>query len=101
MRITGLAVIMLALAGCGVVNGGGEKAVLVDQCVKEGNDKKNCDCMAAEAENTLDKDVLAAMALGAQGKDAEADAAMQKLTMEQQFSVVTFAGSVLEKCNLL
>jgi hypothetical protein len=77
-----------------------ERTVLVSQCVKDGNTEEACRCMADQAEATLDKEVLAAMALAAEGKDDEADEAMRKLTMEQQFSVAPFAAAAVEACNL-
>lgn len=77
-----------------------ERAVLVSQCVKDGNTEEACRCMADQAEATLDKEVLAAMALAAEGKDEEADEAMRKLTMEQQFSVAPFAAAAVETCKL-
>lgn len=77
-----------------------ERTILVSQCVKDGNTEEACRCMADKAEATLDKEVLAAMALAAEGKDDEADEAMRKLTMEQQFSVAPFAAAAVEACNL-
>ncbi|MDZ4760158.1 MAG: hypothetical protein SGJ21_03705 [Alphaproteobacteria bacterium] len=100
-RLLLVLVFALASGACGAAGGGGGKAVLSSRCVEDGNDKKACDCMATETENALDPEVFEAMVLAAQGKDDEADAAMQKLTQEQQFSVVKMTGDTLEKCGFL
>lgn len=89
----------LVLAACGE-RAPPERAILVSQCVKDGNTEEACRCMAEQAEASLDKEVLAAMALAAEGRDEEADQAMQKLTVEQQFSVAPFAAAAVETCKL-
>jgi hypothetical protein len=68
--------------------------------MNDGNTEEACRCMAEQAEASLDKEVLAAMALAAEGRDEEADLAMQKLTIEQQFSVAPFAAAAVETCKL-
>ncbi len=100
MRVLFLAMAgAIVLAGCSLAGGGG-KATLVSRCVKDGNDKKACQCMADNAEKTLDKEVFAAMVLGAEGKDEEAQAAISKLPLEKQFTMATFAMDTVQKCGI-
>jgi hypothetical protein len=99
MRVVILAVAAagLALSGC---SGGGGKAALVEACMKDDQEKKTCECMADEFEQTLDKDVFNAMVLGAQGKEAEAEKIMNELPMEKQFSIAPAAMGAMMKCGM-
>lgn len=92
---------MIAAAGALLLSAcGGDKSAMVSACVKDGTDRKVCDCVATELETKLDKDVFHAMALGAQGKDEASEKAMEGLSMEQKFSVATGAMAAAMKCGL-
>lgn len=103
MRVVLMAVVAagLTVSGCDAIGlgGGGDKAELVKACVADGEEQKTCDCVADELEKTVDKDAFKAMVLGAQGKDAEAEAIMEGLSMEKQFSVATGAMGAMAKCG--
>lgn len=83
------------LSGCG-----GGKAALVKSCVDEGTEKETCDCIGGELEANLDKEVFAALVLGAQGKEEAARTALEKLPEGKQFSAVTATMSAAMKCGL-
>jgi hypothetical protein len=94
MAATAAAVLASA---CGAV-GGGDKAAIIAACTKEGESQKNCECVANEFEKALDKDAFHAMALGAQGKEEEADKIMNALPMDKQMAMATAAMGVMMKC---
>jgi hypothetical protein len=83
-------------SACGAV--GGDKAAIIAACTKDGESQKNCDCIATEFEKTLDKDAFHALALGAQGKEEEADKIVQSLPMDKQLAMATTTMSVMMKC---
>jgi len=86
---------VLLLAACGA---GGGKAAMVKSCVKEGEDKKTCECVATELEKNADKDVFKALVLQSQGKNEEAEKIMNALPMEKQFSAASAAMGAMMKC---
>ena len=90
-----VAATMLASA-CSVA--GGDKAAFIAGCVKEGDDKKTCECAGNEFEKALDKDAFHAMALQAQGKSEEADKIMNALPMDKQIAMATAAMGAMMKC---
>lgn len=93
--------ILLAAAGlCLAACAPGGKAAIVKACVDDGTERKTCECMAKELEAKVDKEAFQAMVLGAQGKDAEAEAILKKLPMDKQFSVATGAMSAAMTCGL-
>jgi hypothetical protein len=77
---------------------GGDKAAIVAACTKEGESQKNCECVATEFEKNLDKEAFHAMALGAQGKEEEADKIMNALPMDKQMAMATAAMGAMMKC---
>lgn len=87
------------LSGCGL-GGPAGKSALVGKCVKDGNEKAACTCMADAAETSLDKDVFEALVVAATGSDAAAEQAMSKLPVEKQLSIAPFAMSVKAKCGV-
>jgi len=86
---------VLMLTACGA---GGGKAAMVKSCVKEGEDKKTCECVATELEKNADKDVFKALVLQSQGKNEEAEKIMNALPMEKQFSAASAAMGAMMKC---
>lgn len=96
-RFVMAAAAVLMLASCGAVGGGG-KAAMVKSCVKEGEDKKTCECVATELEKNADKDVFKALVLQSQGKNEEAEKIMNALPMEKQFSAASAAMGAMMKC---
>lgn len=87
---------VLMAASCGAAGGG--KAAMVKSCVKEGEDKKTCECVATELEKNADKDVFKALVLQSQGKNEEAEKIMNALPMEKQFSAASAAMGAMMKC---
>jgi len=88
-----------ALASACSAAAGGDKAAIIAACNKDGTTSKaNCDCVANEFEKSLDKDAFHAMALGAQGKEEEADKIMSALPMDKQMAMATAAMGVMMKC---
>lgn len=77
---------------------GGDKAAIIAACTKDGEDQKNCECIATEFEKALDKDAFHALALGAQGKQEEADKIVKSLPMEKQMAMATSAIGAMTKC---
>jgi hypothetical protein len=77
-----------------------QRATLLDACVRDGGSQTACTCMADAAIEKLEAPLLNAMALGAEGRDDEADAAMQALTMDQQLAIAAFASEALQTCGL-
>jgi hypothetical protein len=78
--------------------GGGDKAAIIAACTKDGENQKNCECVAGELEKSLDKDAFHAMALGAQGKQEEAEKIVKALPMDKQMAVATSAMGAMMKC---
>ena len=91
----GAAAAALLASACGAA--GGDKTAFVNG-VKEGEDKKTCDCVATEFEKSIDKDAFHAMALQAQGKTEEADKIMNALPMDKQIAMATVAMGAMMKC---
>lgn len=89
-----------ALAGLAACSQGDDRSTLVDRCLRDGDDREACECMAKMAEETLDPGVLAAMKLGAEGREEEADAAMAALPPAVQLSVVDFSVAAIDACGL-
>jgi hypothetical protein len=84
------------VSACGAV--GGDKAAIIAACTKDGESQKNCDCVATELEKALDKDAFHAMALGAQGKEEEAEKIVKALPMDKQMATATSAMGAMMKC---
>jgi hypothetical protein len=98
IRIVMAAAAAAALASACSAAGGGDKAAIIAACTKDGENKTNCECVANEFEKTLDKDAFHAMALGAQGKEEEADKIMNALPMDKQMQMATAAMGAMMKC---
>jgi hypothetical protein len=97
IRIAMAAAAAAALASaCGGT--GGDKAAIVAACTKDGESQKNCDCVATELEKSLDKDAFHAMALGAQGKEEEANKIVNALPMDKKMATATAAMGAMMKC---
>jgi Ni2+-binding GTPase involved in maturation of urease and hydrogenase len=96
MKLVVAVAAVLMVASCGAAGGG--KAALVKSCVKGGETKKTCDCVATELQKNADKDVFRAMVLQSEGKDAEAEKIMNALPMEKQFSAASAAMGAMMKC---
>ncbi|MBI1341027.1 hypothetical protein GC169_12570 [bacterium] len=88
---------LVVLLGC---SRPAEESVLVERCTRDGDNREACECMARLAESSLDPQVLAAMKLGAQGLEEEADAAMAALSPMVQLSVVDFSIAAIDQCGL-
>ncbi|MEZ5939489.1 MAG: hypothetical protein R3C52_14920 [Hyphomonadaceae bacterium] len=89
----------LVLGGC-VDETTERKSALVAGCLRDGNTSAACECMANMAGESLEPAVLEAMALGADGRIAEMEAAYSTLTAAQKSSVSTFVQSAKQACNL-
>ena len=77
---------------------GGDKAAIIAACTKDGDNQKNCECVATELEKTLDKDAFHGFALGAQGKQEESEKILKALPMEKQMAMATAAMGAMIKC---
>jgi hypothetical protein len=74
--------------------------VLVAGCIRDGNTRASCECMADSARTTLDPPVFQAMAMGAEGRQADASLAYDALTDAQKETVPAFVASSIKACNL-
>ncbi len=87
---------LIALAACG----GGGKSALVDACVDEGEDKKDCACMADKLEEQLSPRAFEAVVLGATGKEEEAEKMMEDLGMAEAVALGGAMISVIGECGI-
>lgn len=94
----GAAAAALLASACGAA--GGDKAAFVNGCVKEGEKKETCECVATEFEKSIDKDAFHALALQAQGKAEEADKIMSALPMDKQIAMATVMMGAMMKCSV-
>ena len=92
------AALMMASA-CGAV-GGGDKQALVDACVKEGEPREQCECIASAMEKHMDKDLLHAAALEAQGKSEEAQKLAEKVGPDKAMASATAAMGPMMQCAI-
>ncbi len=74
------------------------QGTIIAACTKDGESQKNCECVATELEKALDKDAFHAMALGAQGKEEEAEKIVKALPMDKQMAMATSAMGAMMKC---
>lgn len=86
---------LLALGACDTPN-----KPLVDSCLADGYDKKVCECLAKEAKKQLEPDVFNAMVMMAEGKEEEANAAMEAMPIEKRFSVASGMFTVMGACSV-
>ncbi len=93
MAAAGAALLASACSGAG-----GDKAAFIAGCVKEGETQKTCECVGAEFEKSLDKNIFHAMALQASGKGEEADKIVNALPADKQMSMATAAMGAMMKC---
>lgn len=94
--VMGAAAAALLASACSAA--GGDKTAFVNGCVKEGEKKETCECVATEFEKSIDKDAFHAMALQAQGKTEEADKIMNALPMDKQIAMATVVMGAMMKC---
>ena len=87
----------VALMSCG---GGGGKAALIDACVDEGEDRKDCACMADKMEEGLSPRAFEAMVLSATGKDKEAEEAIEQLGMAEGIAIAGVMVAVVAECGV-
>lgn len=92
-------VALTTLAACGAA-GGGDKQVLVNACVKEGEPREQCECIAAAMEKHMDKDLLHAAALEAQGKTEEAQKIAEKVGPDKAMASATAAMGPMMECAM-
>ena len=86
----------LVLISCG----GGGKSALVDSCMDEGESKEDCKCMADVLQQNLSPKAFSAVVLNAQGKDKEAEQAMQDLGMTEALAVAGAMVKVVTECGV-
>ena len=86
-------------SACGAV-GGGDKQVLIHACVKEGEPREQCECIATAMEKHMDKDLLHAAALEAQGKTEEAQKIAEKLAPDKAMPSATAAMAPIMQCAM-
>lgn len=88
---------LLALTACG---GGGGKSALVDACVEEGEERKDCACFADTLEEQLSPRAFEAIVLSATGKDEEAESIMEELGATEALAIGGAMLSVIPKCGV-
>lgn len=92
-------VALATLSACGAA-GGGDKQVLVNACVKEGDSRELCECIAAAMEKHMDKDLLHAAALESQGKTEEAQKIAEKVGPDKAMASATAAMGPMMECAM-
>jgi hypothetical protein len=96
MRTTGLALVCLALAGCG---GSDLSAKLTEACMKDGDmNQAQCSCMADRAEKDLSKDAQALVLAEMEKNQARVDELSRTMTMQDAASVGTFLMNAMAQC---
>jgi hypothetical protein len=85
----------VGLAACG----GGGKQKLVDMCVKEGTEKKVCECTMTEAEKNMDKKAFAELTKAASKGEEGMNSAMNDLPMDQQMAAGMVLVGAAMKCS--
>ena len=79
---------------------GGDKQALIDECVKQGDDRKQCECIATAMETHMDKDLFHAAALEAQGKSDEAQKLAEKIGPDKAMASATAAMGPMMQCAM-
>lgn len=95
-----LVIAALALGASACTQPVNTKKVLVDRCVSDGSSAEACECVATEAEASLDEESLKVMVLGAQEKHDEAEALMQSMPLDKQLAFGAFAFEAIDKCGI-
>ena len=90
---------LMMSSACGAV-GGGDKQVLVDACVKEGEPREQCECIATAMEKHMDKDLLRAAALEVQGKTEEAQKIAEQVGPDKAMASATAAMGPMMQCAM-
>ena len=100
MKKSGIAVLLaLGLAACG--GGGGDRALLVDSCVAEGEEASTCECMADLAESELSPEAYATMVDLARDGGDNAEQIMSELPMSQQTEFMGFMFQAATQCEIM
>ncbi|HEX5007883.1 MAG TPA: hypothetical protein VFV70_12265 [Hyphomonadaceae bacterium] len=86
-------------SACGAV-GGGDKQAIVNECVKQGDDRKQCECIATAMEKHMDKDLFHAAALEVQGKSDEAQKIAEKVGPDKAMASATAAMGPMMQCAM-
>lgn len=82
-KIIVMGAILLAVAAC---SGGNGKSDLIKACVKEGEDKEMCTCVADSLEKKLDKDTFKLIAKAAKNENAKTDE-LDALPLDEKMAV--------------
>ena len=85
------------ITACG---GGGGKGALIKACMEEGEDKKDCECMAEQMEQGLSPRAFEAMVLSATGKDEDAEAIIEELGMTEGIAIAGVMMKVVSECGI-
>jgi hypothetical protein len=86
-------------SACGAV-GGSDKQAIIDECVKQGDDRKQCECIATAMETHMDKELFHAAALEAQGKSEEAQKLAEKIGPDKAMASATAAMGPMMQCAM-
>jgi hypothetical protein len=97
--VTAAGAALVLSCACGAV-GGGDKQAIVDECVKQGDDRKQCECIATAMEQHMDKDLFHAAALEAQGKSEEAQKLAEKIGPHKAMASATAAMGPMMQCAM-
>jgi hypothetical protein len=73
---------------------------MIDACVKDGDDKKQCECIATAMEKYMDKELFHAAALEAQGKSEEAQKIAEKVGPDKAMASATAAMGPVMACAM-
>ena len=98
VRWSAVVAVSLCLAACSGDAAG--RKVIVDACLRNGQQPGVCACLASESEKRLDKPMFQLVVLGAQGNASETDRIMATLTPQasQKFAATTDA--IKKTCKL-
>lgn len=76
------------------------KGVLVQSCVKDGQDQKTCDCIATAMQKNMDPQLFQAAVLQAQGKNDEAEKVAKAVSADKAMESASKAMAPMLQCAM-